>query len=301
MKNTKNWLFSALILFIIGFLLAGIAFVSADFRLENLSNQEIIENTYEPEGEYDEIIVNILNADVFFAHSADGKTRVEIREIEKIPHYVQVSDNKLQITARDTREWMDRLNFGAVQTSVTIYLPENFYESVFALTRTGDISVPGGFSFESLELSTSTGKLSVNDVDSEDMTLSGTTGRIILANIDVQNELTAHMTTGDVSMKGLKTQKMTVSTTTGDVMMEDVLVQDLMSINATTGDITFRQTDAGEVFMKCTTGDIHGSFLTEKIFEAKATTGHVSVPDTKSGGLCRAKTTTGFIQIEIEG
>ena len=75
MKNTKKWAFSALILFMTGLVLTGIAFAWADFSLENLSGQKIIENTYEPEGEFDKIAISILNADVIFAHAEDHKTR----------------------------------------------------------------------------------------------------------------------------------------------------------------------------------------------------------------------------------
>lgn len=301
MKNVKKWALTAFVLIVIGLLLVGTAFVKADFKLENLSSQKIIENTYEFEEDYDEILINILNADVIFARAEDHKTRVEIREIEKITHSVQISENALRITVRDTRKWIDRLNFGIFKTSVTVYLPENAYESAFILTLTGDISVPAGFSFETLDACTSTGKLMAEGVTSKTMTLSGTTGRIILSDVDVQNELSAHMTTGDISIRGLKAQKMTASTTTGDVMLTDVAIEELMSVKVTTGDISFSRCDAGEAYLKATTGDIEGAFLTEKKFEAKATTGHVSVPSTQSGGLCQANTTTGHIDISIGG
>lgn len=301
MKNAKKWALTGLILFVIGLVLAGAAFVRADFDFENLMDQKIIEKTYEPEGEFDKIVINILNADVIFVHAEDGKTRVEILEIEKIPHFVQITDGTLEITSRDTRKWLDRIGFFGSQTSVKVYLPEDFYDSAFVMTLTGDLSVPDGFAFCDLDACTSTGKLALSGVACENMNINGTTGRIILTDIDVQNELTAHMTTGDISIKNLKAQKMTASTTTGDVMMNNVLIDDLLSVKATTGDITFRETDAGEVYMKCTTGDIEGSFLTEKKFTAKATTGHVSVPNTQSGGLCTVTTTTGHIQITIGG
>ncbi|MBQ3168370.1 MAG: DUF4097 family beta strand repeat protein [Clostridia bacterium] len=301
MKNTKKWAFSALILFMTGLVLTGIAFAWADFSLENLSGQKIIENTYEPDGEFDKIAISILNADVIFTRAEDHKTRVEIREIEKIHHYVQISDNTLQITSNDMRKWTDRLSFGMLQTSVTVYLPEDFYVSAFVMTLTVDISVPDGFSFGNLDLCTATGKLSVKGVDSESMNIDGTTGRIILTDIDIQGEFNAHMTTGNVSMKGVKAKNMTVSTTTGDVMLTDVAIEELMSVKVTTGDISFRRCDAGEAYLKATTGDIEGAFLTEKRFEAKATTGRVNVPNTQSGGLCQATTTTGHIDISIGG
>lgn len=301
MKNAKKWALTAVILILTGLLLAGAAFVKADFRLENLSNQTIIENVYEFEDDYDEILISILNADVVFAHAEDNRTRVEIREIEKIPHSVQVSENALRITARDTRKWVDRLNFGISKTSVKVFLPESAYESAFILTLTGDISVPVGFSFGELDVCTSTGKLSVSDVNADNLKADGTTGRIVLSNVDIKNELAVHLTTGDISLGGVSAQKMTASATTGDVFMADVVISELMSVELTTGSISFSRTDAGEAFLKTTTGDIEGTFLTDKVFDAKATTGSVRVPDGTSGGSCRARATTGHIEISIGG
>lgn len=301
MKNAKKWALTALVLILIGLLLVGIAFVKADFRLENLNSLTVIENIYEFEDDYDEILINILNADVVFAHAEDNKTRVEIRELEKIPHSVQISENALRITARDTRKWVDRLNFGISQTSVKVYLPESAYESAFVLTLTGDISVPGGFSFGELDICTSTGKLSVSDVHADHLNADGTTGRIVLSNVDIQNELTVHLTTGDISLGGVSAQKMTASATTGDVFMTDVVIEDLLTVKVTTGDISFSRTDAGEAFLKATTGDIEGTFLTDKVFEAKATTGSVRVPNGTTGGMCHVTTTTGHIDISIGG
>ncbi|MBQ2432812.1 MAG: DUF4097 family beta strand repeat protein [Clostridia bacterium] len=301
MKNAKKWALTAVILILTGLLLAGAAFVKADFRLENLSNQTIIENVYEFEDDYDEILISILNADVVFAHAEDNRTRVEIREIEKIPHSVQVSENALRITARDTRKWVDRLNFGISKTSVKVFLPESAYESAFILTLTGDISVPVGFSFGELDVCTSTGKLSVSDVKADNLKADGTTGRIVLSNVDIKNELAVYLTTGDISLGGVSAQKMTASATTGDVFMADVVISDLMSVELTTGSISFSRTDAGEAFLKTTTGDIEGTFLTDKVFDAKATTGSVRVPGGTSGGSCRARATTGHIEISIGG
>lgn len=301
MRNTKKWARTAFILIVIGLVLGGVAFALADFKLENLTGHIIIENTYEPEGEFDKIHIEIHTADVIFAHSEDSKTRVEVRETETLPHTVEIRDNTLRITSKDLQKWTDRLSFGNPQTSVTVYLPKAYYEAAFVETVTGDVSVPIGFSFGDLDVRALTGKLSLSGISAWNMSVNSTTGRIILTDIDAQKKLYAHMTTGDVSMKGVKARNMTVYATTGDVMMNDVIVEELMSIRVTTGDINFRKTDAGEVFMKCTTGDIDGSFLTDKIFEAEATTGHVSVPATKTGGICRAETTTGHIQITIGG
>ena len=302
MKNAKKWAFAGLFLFIAGVILMFAALSGSDFSFEKLGNQRLIDRISEPEGKFDCIFINISNADVLFAHAPDGKTRVEIRENEKLPHSVQIDDNTLRITSEDMRQWQDKIGFWGGNTSVKVYLPDDFYESAIALTLTGDIRVPSGFSFGNLDVCTSTGKIEVSGVDSEKMTVNGTTGRVILSDIEILNELNAHMTTGDISISGLKAQNMTASSTTGDVNMTDVAIENLMNITVTTGDITFSQTDTQGAMLKATTGDIKGTFLTEKIFDAKATTGSVCVPQTNSGsGLCHARTTTGHIDISIGG
>lgn len=301
MKNAKKWAIIGFVCLLLGAIILLATFASAGFDIEKLYSRQLITTLYEFEDDFDKIHISVLTSDVTFARAGDGKTKIEVREIEKIPHTVSVDENTLEITDKDMRKWVDRLNFADAKVSITVYLPKDAYESADVLTRTGDINIVPGFSFGSLQANTSTGKIVVTGVQAETMIALGTTGKIMITDAVVQKELVSMMTTGDIDICRAQSQYLDIASTTGDVMLTDVEIKDLMSVKVTTGDISFRRCDAGEAYLKATTGDIEGVFLTEKRFEAKATTGHVSVPNTQSGGLCQATTTTGHIDISIGG
>lgn len=301
MKNAKKWAIIGFVCLLLGAIILLATFASAGFDIEKLYSRQLITTLYEFEDDFDKIHISVLTSDVTFARAGDGKTKIEVREIEKIPHTVSVDENTLEITDKDMRKWVDRLNFADAKVSITVYLPKDAYESADVLTRTGDINIVPGFSFGSLQANTSTGKIVVTGVQAETMIALGTTGKIMITDAVVQKELVSMMTTGDIDICRAQSQYLDIASTTGDVMLTDVEIKDLMSVKVTTGDISFRRCDAGEAYLKATTGDIEGVFLTEKRFEAKATTGHVSVPSTQSGGLCQATTTTGHIDISIGG
>jgi DUF4097 and DUF4098 domain-containing protein YvlB len=65
--------------------------------------------------------------------------------------------------------------------------------------------------------------------------------------------------------------------------------------------VKFEKSDAAELSIKTDTGDVTGTLLTEKIFDAKSSTGDVDVPKTGSGGKCEIRTGTGDIRIKIDG
>ena len=60
------------------------------------------------------------------------------------------------------------------------------------------------------------------------------------------------------------------------------------------------KSDAATLSIKTDTGDVTGTLLTEKTFDAKASTGDVDVPKTTAGGVCKIRTDTGDICINIE-
>lgn len=106
-------------------------------------------------------------------------------------------------------------------------------------------------------------------------------------------------TTGDINLRDINCKSLDVGLTTGNVIINNTIAEETLSVNQCTGNFVFDSLDAGEIFVKITTGNVMGSVLTDKIFEAKTTTGNVSLPSSPSGGLCKIKVTTGNIKIDI--
>jgi DUF4097 and DUF4098 domain-containing protein YvlB len=71
-------------------------------------------------------------------------------------------------------------------------------------------------------------------------------------------------------------------------------------MEGSTGDLELDGFDADNINVKLSTGDVIGTILTTKFFIANSSTGKVSVPKTREGGVCEIKVSTGDIKISYK-
>lgn len=309
----------AVALVIIGALIFTAALFAVDFDFARLSNIKHETTTYTPVGDFESIIIEGVTDDVTFKPSADGIS-VVCHENEKIKHSVTVEDSTLRITVNDERKWYDHISFfGSGEESITVYLPEGEYSSLSVDITTGDVNVPGGFTFDtvkidcttgeveysadattSLEIKATTGSIEVSDVKTGKMSLKVTTGDIEVNDVNVDGEIKIKHTTGEAELDSITCGSLVSEGATGDIVLERVIVENLLSVKTSTGDIIFEECDAGEISAKTTTGSVSGTLLSEKIFITDTSTGNVDVPKTATGGKCDITTTTGDIRIKVK-
>ncbi|MCD8007249.1 MAG: DUF4097 domain-containing protein [Oscillospiraceae bacterium] len=117
---------------------------------------------------------------------------------------------------------------------------------------------------------------------------------------DTYASLSASVTTRMINLSDIDFETVSLEVITGEIYLEDVIASDILSATVTTGSISLKACDAGEMYLETTTGSIIGTVLTEKIFVASTNLGNISIPQTTSGGICKATTVTGEIKLEIE-
>lgn len=315
----KTWLIIALVFVIVG----GVMFTGAlastgwDFSALSTVKYETVEHGITED--FASLFIQPSTADVIIAPSEDGAAKVVCYEAENVKYTVSVSDGQLTILKNDMREWYDYIGITAGQPKITVYLPKTEYKSLIFKGNTGDAHISGEFIFEEISVGTSTGDVtcfaSVKnkadvDTDTGDITvrsmaagaleLSTSTGKITLSDVSCSGDVSTAVSTGDVDATNVMCESFISSGSTGDVWMENVIASGKMSITRSTGDVEFESCDAAEISLKTTTGSVEGSFLTDKIFMAKSSTGDIEVSRTTSGGVCEITTSTGDIEIEIE-
>ncbi len=215
-------------------------------------------NTHAIQDPYSNISINIDTADLIILPTEETTTSVVCFEQEKAKHTVEVKDNTLYIQVVDTRAWYEHISISFQSPKITVYLPQEEYETVLVKASTADIRMET-LSAKTLDLALSTG----------DMTLT---------NIQCMN-IKAAATTGDIHLKQvIASQEFTVKNSTGDVIVEGC--------------------DADRLKIQTSTGDIKGWLLSPKVFLSHADTGSVSVPQTTEGGLCELHTGTGDIDVD---
>ena len=309
MKKSVIALIVAVALIVSGGLLFFVGLQSADFDF----SPEPVNKVYTAKGSFQNIQIDTGTCDVRF-FKTDGDLSVHCPKTEKLEYIVLVEDGVLRISAMDMRKWYDFIGINVGETQITVYLPEDTYESLHLQTDTGDIEIPQDFSFDTAELATSTGDIdfaatvtqslitenSTGDTDiygvsPTQLECRSSTGDIELENMQVSSNINLRSSTGKISAENVTCTKLTSQSSTGDVELTNVLAAGALQITTTTGEVEIKNCDADTVPINTDTGDVTGNFLSPKWFITETDTGDVDIPQSREGGECRISPDSGDI------
>lgn len=316
-RKTKIWLCVAAALILIGCIIFAGAMMALKWDFTKLSTVEYETNEYTISEHFDNISILTDTADITFLPSDSKETIVVCKEQENIRYSVMIEDGTLKIALTDTRKWYEYIGINFGTSAITVYLPEAEYGTLYIKESTGNIEVPNAFSFESIDISASTGsvknyasaaegikiKTSAGDIVVENVSaaaldLSVSTGMITASSVNCKGDVTLKVSTGETSLTNITCQNLTSSGDTGKIRLTNVYAEGSMQIERSTGDVTFENADAASIYVETDTGDVRGTLHSVKTFYASSGTGKVIVPKT-SGGICEIKTDTGDIIIEL--
>lgn len=296
--STKIWLIVATSLILAGSILFTGVMTSLDWNFEGLATNKFDENRYEIYEPFKNISIESDTADIVFIPSETASTSVVCNESDSAKHLVTVEGENLVIRLDYTRKWYNYIGITFSSPKITVYLPEGEYGELSVKTHTGDIIIPNNFTFNSVNISLSTGDVIGCASSLKDTEIKTSTGDIRLENLSAAS-LDLTVSTGRVTLCDITCDKFTSKGDTGKISMENVIVTEKLSVERSTGDVKFEKCDAAEIFIETDTGDVKGSLLSDKVFITKTDTGDITVPDTLSGGRCEITTDTGDINITI--
>lgn len=317
-KKMKVWLWAATCLVLIGCIIWGGAMCMLKWDFKQLSTVHYETNHHEIEEDFRNITIVTNTADITIALSEDGNCSVSCHEIEKAIHRVDVKDGALVIELVDTRKWYEHLGIGFDSPNITVYLPQGVYGKLSIKTSTGDVTVPKDFSFESIDISastgdmtvfssvsetakikTTTGKIHVENISAGSLELSVSTGKVAVSDVICTGDISLKVSTGKTKITNVLCHNLMSNGNTGDITLENVMVLEVLHIERSTGDIELESCDSATIFLQTDTGDIEGTLRSEKVFFVQTDTGDVDVPKTATGGKCEIHTDTGDIKIKI--
>jgi len=230
---------------------------------------------------FSKVNIDVSISDLYFKISEDAACKVVCQEKEKVYHTVEVKDDTLYIQGFDTRQWFEKtFNFFWKPISVTIYLPSGNLDEVKIDSSTGDIHIPESYFMNNLDITLSTGNVSIAS--------------------NVAEKVHIKASTGDIHYAG-NAKDIHLEASTGKVKLSNSLSEKL-KINTSTGDIIIRDSDASNsIDIEASTGDVDAEFLSAKEFDVHASTGNISIPSSVSGATpCRIHTSTGDIKVTIK-
>lgn len=317
--STKKLLITALILLIAGILIFFGAMCALGFDFGRLDTSRSEEKIHTINETFDKIVIDSDTARIFFKKAEDDNCKITCYEAENVSYAVSVEDNTLRISVDRVGSWYNFFNFSAGKTKITVFLPENEYNSLDIESTTGDVDIPADFVFDSLtirgetadinclasvsgelKIGVRTGKISLSSIKAKKAILSTSTGNIEVIDSDINTEFEIRTSTGRIRLTDIRCNVFSSTGTTGNVKLTNVIAVDSLEIERTTGDIVFEGCDAGSITVKTGTGNVTGTLLSDKIFLIDTSTGHVKVPKTLTGGKCEITSDTGDIDLSIE-
>jgi DUF4097 and DUF4098 domain-containing protein YvlB len=319
MSKWIKWVIAAAVLLVLGLIICGVTLCVLGFNFGKLGTVKFVTKTYNVSEDFRNISIDADIEKVAFVLSNDGKCKVVCREEENNPHNVKVQGYTLTIEREYKHTWQFT-NIGVLTETpeITVYLPDNMYEALTIDADTGNVDIPGDFTFDSISVTldtgnarclasaegdiyikTDTGHIAVSNLTAAEMQLASDTGRIEVSNVGVKENMNIEEDTGRVTMENVTCKNLTSNGDTGDLIMTNVIASGKFKMERSTGDIEFDGCDAETIYIETDTGDVSGTLLTNKIFLIETDTGKMNVPKTITGGRCEITTDTGNITIEI--
>lgn len=316
-KRTKLWLIIAASLILIGCIIfAGVMTVLKwDFR--KLSTVKYETNEYIITEGFKNIAISANTANVQILPSENAECRVICYEHTKVKHATKVEGDTLIIESEDTRRWYDYIGIDFRTSAITVYLPKAEYGALTVKNSTGDVEIPGNYTFDSMDIVTSTGdvrneasatgavkiKASTGDIFTEDITagtlnLTVSTGKVTIKGVACEGDVRVRVSTGDATLTDVTCNSLITTGNTGKVTMNNVVAKEKFNIKRSTGDVKMDGCDAAEIHVETDTGSVTGTLLSEKVYIVDTDTGNVTVPESVTGGKCKISTNTGNIKIK---
>ena len=298
-RAVKKWLIAGATLVILGLILFAGMMAAYDWDFTKLSTVKYVTNTYEVEGGFDKISINVDTTKIELVPTEDKDCSIVCFEAEKVRHTATVQNDTLVIDTKDTRKWYDYICFSIGTPKMTVYLPQNEYASLFIETDTGDIKVNSVTAENDIQIETSTGAVKLTDASCINLVAESDTGDIKVNSVTAENDIKIETGTGAVKLTDASCINLVAESDTGDITLKNVVARGSLCVESNTGDVRFEDSDATQISVKTSTGDVIGRLLSEKVFITKTSTGRISVPKTTSGGKCEITTSTGDIKIDV--
>ena len=279
-KKIRIWLLMGVALVLLGGIIFGATALIAKGDLTKMSVNNCITNEYTVNEAFESVTVLTKDAKVEILPAKDGVCRVSCYEEESLRHTVTVKEGVLTVSVEDERKWYEYIGFHLNAPKVTVYLPEKEYASLRVENKTGDIQV--------------------RELCAETLTVTTTTGKILLENVTCGGDITTDFLTGGTHFKNVTCESLTAEGGTGGVTLESTRARGKVTVKTNTGAVKLLASDAETLEIKTNTGDVTGDLLSPKIFIPKTNTGDTTLPETTTGGVCKITTNTGNIKITIK-
>lgn len=287
-RHYKIWFAIAGVFIVSGALICTIMLAINRFDFSALNtNPERVKNEYQiPRDKTVNLTLETSANDIILKKSSDNDIKVSCYESEEITYDIisTKEGENLKIAEKDNRKWyqMVDVNFGVMETPLTVEIPERDWENIKIATSSGDIKISG--------------------IYSDDISVKTSSGDVIASQIH-PNYIDIESSSGDIRLDDFFiSDKLVISTLSGDTELSKI-VSNNIKINSTSGDVRLSKAESIRFEIETSSGDILGTIRGDQNnkFNVESLSGDISVPQSKRGlgSSFNASTTSGDIRIKL--
>lgn len=294
-RNKKTAILVALLLIVMGGILAMIGYTMTGNDLTQLNTEELTQETYTITEPFEHIHIRTGSSDVRILPSSDGSCTVVCDdESETQYHTVSVEDGILLI-----HQVTEPMFFGVMlqyDPVVTVYLPESQYGNLVVDGAAGSIlDVDTSFTFESARLTLSSGDIHFRASLTHDLRVRTSSGDIRLSGCHVGGNTQVDASSGSIALSDLNTKILAVNGSSGDILLEDIHAQAIQT-SASSGSIALSGCEAQQdLSIQTTSGSVELTEVTAPSLTGNASSGYFQLQETFIGGQLFLETTSGSI------
>ena len=254
-RKSKLYFTLSGLLIVLGSLIFVLTACSANWSFKEIISERYETSTYEIDREFEKISIVSDTADITFIPSEDGESKIVAFEHKREKHAITVENGTLKVNIVNEKKWFDYVGgFGG--PSLKIYIPEGEYKSLLINESTGDISLPGNYKFETVDMTLSTGDISCYAFASKTLKIHLSTGDIKLGKLTA-GVIDLKISTGKTTIEDVTCESLKSIGDTGDAYLYKISATNNVYIERSTGNVEVKNAKADKISIKTSTGDVN--------------------------------------------
>lgn len=244
---------------LLGLLIVLGASLKIGFDYKSLNTVTLETKTYTAEEPFQNIDIESIWSNVYFAFAEDGQCRVECTETARQTCAVSVQNNTLTVKQKDSRLWYENFGFfwgttDETEMKITVYLPDKNYQKLQINTQSGAAFVDEEFTFNTADIATMSGNIRFLGSANETLTVHSNSGlirvekvnvkvleagnmsgNIIFSSVQAQEDMTLNSNSGILNLEDVQAKSFSAGTMSGNILFRTVRVQENMTLNSNSG------------------------------------------------------------------
>ena len=306
-RAVRNWIIVAVILIAVGIGFASVAIFTGMLHLGEGKNplasadEHWTAVTHEVSGSFTDIEVAVVEHDVRFVPSEDGKCSVVCPECERVTYEVKVDHGTLIVRRNDDTDALTTMLFDFLSEdpalyTVTIRLPKSSYDDLTVSGVSGGVSIPEGFSFRNVDIALVSGDITSLCAAGGTVSFHTTSGAVRFENA-VCGTLKIETVSGDMEISSVSADRLDTNCTSGSVSLENVTIAGKAQIHTVSGDVDASGLNVSDLEISTTSGAVSASLLRPTAVSADTVSGDVNVPAGTGDAICSVNTVSGDITV----